>query len=380
MDKSRTTSRAAAVYTGGMTHTLFLCGDVMTGRGIDQILIHPSEPILYEPYVRDARTYVKLAEDRNGPVPRKVDGAYLWGEALNQIERRRPVARIINLETAITTSQDAWPGKDIQYRMHPANIGCLAVAGIDCCALANNHVLDWGYDGMAETVSVLEKSGIRHAGAGTTAAEAEAPAVIPCADSRILIFSLAIPSSGVPAKWKATPTQAGVQLLEPGLDSAQRLGKLWGSHKKPGDIVVASVHWGDNWGYGVDRDMREFAYMLIDEAGADLVHGHSSHHPRPLELYRGRLVLYGCGDLINDYEGIGTFEAFRPDLSLLYFPTLANDGRLLSLTMVPMRMQRFALQNATSTEAAWLTSTLDRECAKLGCRISSNGNQELRLA
>jgi len=49
--------------------TLFLCGDVMTGRGIDQILSHPSPPRIYEPVVRDARMYVTLAEEVNGPVP-----------------------------------------------------------------------------------------------------------------------------------------------------------------------------------------------------------------------------------------------------------------------------------------------------------------------
>ena len=53
--------------------TLFMCGDVMTGRGIDQVLPHPSDPVLYEPYIRDAGQYVELAEQRNGRIPRTVD-------------------------------------------------------------------------------------------------------------------------------------------------------------------------------------------------------------------------------------------------------------------------------------------------------------------
>ena len=61
---------------------LFLCGDVMTGRGIDQALSHPVNPILYESYVRDAREYVALAEKANGPIPRPLSVDYIWGDAL----------------------------------------------------------------------------------------------------------------------------------------------------------------------------------------------------------------------------------------------------------------------------------------------------------
>src|SRR5262245_37346644 len=118
--------------------TLFLCGDVMTGRGIDQILAHPSPPRLYESVVTPALDYVKLAEDTHGDIPRAVSPTYVWGAALDDLERRRPDARIVNLETSITTSDRAEP-KGINYRMHPANVGVLTAAGVDCATIANNH-------------------------------------------------------------------------------------------------------------------------------------------------------------------------------------------------------------------------------------------------
>ena len=96
---------------------LFLCGDVMTGRGIDQVLPHPSPPRIYEPVVRDARMYVALAEDVNGPVPRAVEPSYIWGDALDELKHVAPAARIVNLETSVTCSEEAWP-KGINYRMH----------------------------------------------------------------------------------------------------------------------------------------------------------------------------------------------------------------------------------------------------------------------
>ncbi|MBU1394726.1 MAG: CapA family protein, partial [Gammaproteobacteria bacterium] len=146
---------------GGPGMTLFLCGDVMTGRGIDQVLPHPGDPVLHEGYVTSAPDYVALAERVNGPIPRPAEFAYVWGDALAEWARIAPDLRIVNLETAVTTRDDWQRGKGIHYRMHPANVPCLTAAGIDCCVLANNHVLDWGYAGLAETLETLRRAGLQ---------------------------------------------------------------------------------------------------------------------------------------------------------------------------------------------------------------------------
>lgn len=146
----------------------------MTGRAIDQILPHPGSALLHEPYMRSAQGYVDLAEAASGPVRRPVTFEYIWGDALGVLASERPDARIVNLETAITSADDAWPGKSIHYRMHPANAACLSAARIDCCVLANNHVLDWGYDGLASTLASLRDADVRTAGAGSTQALTQA--------------------------------------------------------------------------------------------------------------------------------------------------------------------------------------------------------------
>ena len=205
--------------------TLFLAGDVMTGRGIDQIMRHPSEPVLYESYVRDARAYAALAEEKNGPIPARVDDRYIWGAALAELDRVAPHARIINLETSVTTSVDAWPGKGIHYRMHPGNVGCLTAARIDCCVLANNHVLDWGYAGLEETLETLHAADLRTAGAGSHAREAAMPATIDNGErGRVLVFGVGSETSGIPRSWQARDDQPGVSMV-PALDadSARRL-------------------------------------------------------------------------------------------------------------------------------------------------------------
>jgi poly-gamma-glutamate synthesis protein (capsule biosynthesis protein) len=363
--------------------TVFLCGDVMIGRGIDQVLPHPSDPVLHESYVKDAGGYVALAERANGPIPRPVDRAYPWGDALEELSRIGPDARVVNLETSVTRSDHHWPGKGIHYRMNPANVPCLTAAKIDCCALANNHVLDWGPEGLVETLETLRGAGVKAAGAGRTREEAEAPAVIDLPGRRrVVVFSLGAESSGIPLDWAASPRGPGVSLL-PDLSprTVRRVARKVRGVKRPGDVVVVSVHWGSNWGYGIPREQTEFARGLVDEAGVDVVHGHSSHHVRPIEVYGERLILYGCGDFINDYEGIGGFEEFRGDLSLMYFATLRPaTGQLLRLRMKPMRMRRFRVNRASPEETRWLRDVLNREGGKFGtgAELGEDGELELR--
>ena len=151
----------------------------MLGRGVDQILPHPGDPTLYEHNVRDARTYVDLAIRANGSIPQPVDWAWPWGDALELLGYAGCDARIINLETSITTSDDYVPGKAVHYRMNPANVEALAAVRPDVCVLANNHVLDFGRRGLLETLDVLYASGLRTAGAGLSLRQARSPAVVP---------------------------------------------------------------------------------------------------------------------------------------------------------------------------------------------------------
>ena len=371
---SRATASAAPVV-------LFLCGDVMTGRGVDQVLPHPNEPTLHEPYVRDARRYVELAERLHGRIERPVAPDYIWGEALDELSRRRPHLRIVNLETAVTTSDEYWPGKGIHYRMHPGNVACLTAAGIDCCVLANNHVLDWGYEGLSETLEALRRAGIAAAGAGRDAEEARAPAILSLPGGvRVLVFAFGMRTSGIPGAWAAGADQPGVSFL-PDLreETSRRIADRIAAVRRPGDLVVVSIHWGPNWGYAVPEPHRRFARQLIDEAGADVVHGHSSHHALGIEVYRGRPILYGCGDFLNDYEGIGGHEEYRGDLALAYFLGLAPGGGLTELAMVPFQSRRLSLRRPSRRDAAWLARRLDRECGKLGSRVERLGGSSLAL-
>jgi poly-gamma-glutamate capsule biosynthesis protein CapA/YwtB (metallophosphatase superfamily) len=346
---------------------LLLCGDVMTGRGIDQILPHPGNPLLHERYVSSAADYVRLAERVSSPIGRPVPFGYIWGDLLGELDRRAPDLRIANLETSVTAGGEPEP-KGINYRMHPGNIGCLTAARLDCCVLANNHVLDWGTQGLVDTLEALDAAGIPAAGAGLDAAAAARPAVLRAPEGgRLLVFACACSSSGVPPHWRASPDRPGVNLLAGlGHASVGAITEAVDRWAAPEDIIMVSLHWGPNWGWEVPRRHRDFAHALIEEAGVGIVHGHSSHHPMAIEVHRGRPILYGCGDLINDYEGITGYEAFRPDLGVAYFLDMEARSGLQRLELAVFRRHRLGLVRAGAEDVAWLATALNRESRPIG--------------
>jgi poly-gamma-glutamate synthesis protein (capsule biosynthesis protein) len=305
----------------------------------------------------------------------------VWGDALAEFDRHRPDVRIVNLETAITASEEFEP-KGINYRMNPANIACLSAAGIDCCAVANNHVLDLGTRGLLETLATLDEAGIRHVGAGRNRIEAEAAAVLPLQGNRCVILSaVGADSSGVSPAWAAGPHRPGVNVLaEVSAAASDHLAATAFRHRQLGDVVVLSVHWGGNWGYDVPGPHRAFAHRLIDAGAVDIVYGHSSHHPLAVEVYKGKPILYGCGDFLNDYEGIAGYEAFRDDLVLMHFLTVRpGSGELECFEMTPLRIKNFRLQRAAAEETEWLHASLDRECRRFGGAVEQTAAGDLRL-
>jgi poly-gamma-glutamate synthesis protein (capsule biosynthesis protein) len=231
-------------------------------------------------------------------------------------------------------------------------------------------------------LDTLRNAGIRTAGAGRDLREAEAPAAIAVeGKGRVLFFSYGLPSSGIPAGWGASQERAGVNLLDGlGDPAVERVKRSVEAAKQPGDVVVVSVHWGGNWGYDVPPEQVTFAHRLIDDAGVEVVHGHSSHHVKGIEVYRDRLVLYGCGDFLNDYEGIRGYEQFRGDLALMYFASLdPATGKLVYLRMTPMQTRHLRVNRASGADVLWLRDVLNREGRQFGTWVELNQDDTFTL-
>ena len=170
--------------------------------------------------------------------------------------------------------------------MHPDNLACLTVIRPDACALANNQILDFGRRGLIDTLEALSGAEIKHVGAGLDSEHAKRPAIVTLPNGHhVVIASGGTESSGIPRRWAATVARPGVAFI-PNLfnRTAAEIADRVLALKQPGDITIVSLHWGSNWGYDVAPSQVRFARRLID-AGVDLVHGHSSHHPRSIEWW-----------------------------------------------------------------------------------------------
>lgn len=396
---------------------LVLTGDVMLGRGIDALNRVHVDPVIYETCCRSALDYVALARRRSGHPPKDHpaaayhDPARVWGTlfphltgAADEEDRDRsasdrvppdaPRVLLVNLETAVTSRGNPWPAKGINYRTHPANVAALTAANVTFCALANNHVLDWSKEGLVDTLTALDAASIAHAGAGANAAEAWAPAAIPLGEDgdRALIVSVAHASSGVPSSWAAGPLSSGVARVEYTDEGIAAVAAAFDSIGAcaGAEVRIVSIHWGGNWGWDPEPGQIAFAHALVDRAGVNVVWGHSSHHVKAIEVYRGALVLYGCGDLINDYEGIEHLSAaeFRDSVGLLYEATIGTEGgpagvSLMDLSMLPTRIKYLAVNHAEGggveedvdvDDASWLAGVLTREGRRLGFGTSVEVN------
>jgi poly-gamma-glutamate synthesis protein (capsule biosynthesis protein) len=190
------------------------------------------------------------------------------------------------------------------------------------------------------------------------------------------VFAAATDDSGVPESWAAAAERSGVHRL-PDLSATtvSRIAAEVQRHRRSHDVVVFSLHWGGNWDYEISPEQRAFAHGLIDAAGVDVVYGHSSHHVKAIEVHRDRLILYGCGDFLNDYEGISGHDEFRDDLGLMYLPMIdAATGQLRELNLVPTRVRQLRVNRAEGADRRWLLGTLRRECGSFGCEVTDGSD------
>jgi poly-gamma-glutamate capsule biosynthesis protein CapA/YwtB (metallophosphatase superfamily) len=285
-------------------------GDIMLGRLIDQLfpthVDEPSEARIID-NIRRSKAHLR---DYSSESP--------WGNILMILNIAS--LNIVNLETSITTHPVKWPNKVFNYRMHPANISALKRAGITYVSLANNHTLDFSVEGLVETVETLESSDIKFAGAGRSAAEAQRPASVPLTlwqglESRPSNYTVDIFSaSDHPRDWSSVPS---FHLIDYTSHTKARLKELITSNnaQSQASLKIFSVHWGPNYSWQPSAEIRELAHFLIDECSIDIVHGHSSHHVQGIERYGGKLIMYGCGDFVDDYA---VTLGYRNDLSAIW--------------------------------------------------------------
>jgi len=282
---------------------------------------------------------------------------YVWGDTLRVL--RRAAAVFINLECAITDWGEPVPGKRFCFRTDAKNVGVLRVAGVRAVCLANNHIMDYGDVGLLETLTNLDRAGIARAGAGRNLAEARRPAQLEVGGLKVALIA----ATDNQPDWEANEAHPGVFHVPIRLDDPRftALLELVAAAKARSDLVIVSLHWGPNWGYDPPAEHRPAARKLI-EAGADIIHGHSAHIFRGIELMEGRPVFYSCGDFVDDYA---VDEVERNDWSFIFEVELSGP-KIKRIILTPTIIADFQARLAPSLYREAILSRMSTLCFKFG--------------
>lgn len=293
---------------------------------------------------------------------------YPWGDTLPLI--RKADLRICNLECVISDFGVPWSAtpKVFHFRTDEKNIKCLKAAGIDIVSLANNHVLDFEYDALTGMLSILDREGVVHAGAGNNIKEASQPAMITIDGLKVALVAF---TDNEPS-WEAQDSLPGVLFCPIDIrdERAKGVFEIVRQTKAKADIVIASAHWGPNWGYRPRPKHIPFAHALID-AGADIVFGHSCHVFHGIEMYKKRAIIYSAGDFIDDYA---VDEIERNDESFIFI--VHTEGkRITGLTLHPTIISEFQASMAWVPRAELISAKMKNLCSEFGTKAEWNGKR-----
>jgi poly-gamma-glutamate synthesis protein (capsule biosynthesis protein) len=319
-----------------MSTIIALTGDVMLGRLVDQYMVRNST----------------------------VSPASIWGDVLPLMLSAG--VRAINLECVISSKGAKWKPltKAFHFRAHPRAIEFLRAASIDCVTLANNHVLDYGAEALEECIQLLDRAGIKHAGAGANLAQAMEPALLTTPEDTIAVVAL---TDNEP-EWEATASRPGVfyimydkqGLLEP---YRSRVRQAIARARSLAGLVIVSAHVGPNWGKP-SAAMQALAHQIID-FGADVYWGHSNHAPQGIQFVHRRPILYSTGDFVDDYA-VDPIE--RNDLCFL-FCLHVERGRTSKIVLYPTAIEDFRVRRAQGEEVRFLMQRITSLSAEFGTQV-----------
>jgi len=278
---------------------------------------------------------------------------------------------VVNLECAITASTRLWSGapKAFYFGAPPQAACSLAGAGVRLVSLANNHALDYGVEGLRDTLRVLDAYGIAHAGAGEDLAAARRPAIVDCKGVSVGMAAFCDHQQDFAAQarrpgiaWLDLEDEpAALAAFGEALAPLQAAGVAW---------PILSLHWGPNMVWRPGPRFRRLAHAAID-MGWKILFGHSAHVFHGIELRQGCPILYAAGDLVDDYY---VDPQFRNDHQVLFELELSG-GTLRRLVLHPLFIGNCRSVPANADQRAWIGHQLDTLCRELGTGVRVDGER-----
>lgn len=287
---------------------------------------------------------------------------YPWGDVLPLL--RSTAINIINLETTLTYSIKQVP-KVFNFKAAPDKVNSLLEARITAATLANNHILDYDNEGLADTLFTLKQAGMLYTGAGMTEQEATHPCIIIYQGLRVGLLGF---TDNEPT-WRAKDFNSGTNYITITSEKdRQRALAMVQQFRNEVDLLIVSLHWGPNMQEEPPRLFVSFAHQLI-HAGADVIHGHSAHIFQGIEIYEHKLILYDTGDFIDDYV---VDPLLRNDLSFLFLLEVSQ-FQVMHLQLVPVIIGQCQVNLAKGSIYEWCIRRMQHLSAAFTTPVSDDG-------
>lgn len=293
----------------------------------------------------------------------------LWSPELRALAESLDLV-VANVECCISSRgspTDLIRGKPFFFRAPPSAVLALEAMNVRMAGVANNHVLDYGEDALRDTLSGLSAAGIAAVGSGFGELEARRSATVATDRGRVGVVAI----SDHPHGYAAAHRRWGMAFADLGEDVPGWLADELERLRQACDTVIAFPHWGPNMTTRPAGWQRTAARRL-QELGADLVAGHSSHCFHGVERGPRGPILSDLGDALDDYR---VDPKLRNDLGLMAVWHPEAD----QLELIGLALGYAFTDLARGADADWIAARLARACDDLGTRVDRTGDQRFRV-
>lgn len=270
---------------------------------------------------------------------------------------------LINFENAATSSGDALKG-DVPLKCDPSYVPLAKANNVTVAGLANNHAMDYGITGMKDTIENLKNADITPMGAGNTEDEAHQAVVKDVNGRKITILNYMDSNNFAEYSYDAMPYANGSSPGYSAYDSEDAQKQI--SENNDSDLIVAYMHFGNEYSNSPNDDQVKIAHELIDY-GADIVIGSHPHVTQGIEMYNGKPIFYSLGNFIFDQSNTATHSAYFVQLDLV------NDTG--ECTVYPIYISNYLPQYMGASDGTALLQGLSPQCSQL--EITANGTGKL---
>lgn len=320
--------------------TIGLLGDVMLGRSVAERLAEAPPEEVWTPQVRELCSRCDLV--------------------------------ICNLECCLSSRGDPTNrilGKPFFFRGPPAAIRSLHAIGVEAAGLANNHALDYETDALIDTLDLLRDAGIAVAGAGRDVTEARAGRFVQVVGRRVGLLAL----SDHPREFAAGTERPGIAYADLRRGLPEWVGTEIARVREDCDWLIAFVHWGPNMTTKPAAWQRDVGAAL-QEAGADLVAGHSAHLFHGVGWGPRGPLLFDLGDALDDYR---VDPQLRNDVGLMAIWRPGDPEGELELVGLALDFCRTGI--AEGEDAEWIAARLRGACRDLGIQVERCSEERFRV-